>query len=119
MEKITRSSINIWCASRINFGSINFRYFYKIFIFTKKKSEPHNFADDNTIGSAKDTIGDLIENLERDSKSTIDWFINNEMLLSLNKFQAIIMKRNNKMIDEYILNIREAKVTSEILVTLI
>ena len=29
------------------------------------------------------------------------------------------MKRNNKMIDEYILNIREAKVTSEKLVTLI
>ena len=100
-------------------GLLIFDIFTKFLYLPKKKSEPHNFADDNTIGSAKDTIGDLIENLERDSKSTIDWFINNEMLLSLNKFQAIIMKRNNKMIDEYILNIREAKVTSEKLVTLI
>ena len=67
----------------------------------------------------KDTIGDFIEKLERDSKSTIDWFINNEMLLSLDKFQAIIMRRNNKMINEDILNIREAKVASEKPVTLI
>ena len=41
------------------------------------------------------------------------------MLLSLDKFQAIIMRRNNKMIDEDILNIREAKVASEKSVTLI
>ena len=41
------------------------------------------------------------------------------MLLSLDKFQAIIMRRNNKMIDEDILNIREAKDASETPVTLI
>ena len=41
-------------------------------MFVLKKSEPHNSIDDNTIASAEDNIGDLVEKLEADSKTAID-----------------------------------------------
>lgn len=52
-----------------------------------KKSEPHNFADLNTIASADDTVGDLKEKFERHSKTAVDWFKSNEMILNLDKFE--------------------------------
>ena len=59
----------------------------------------------------------MIEKLEAESKAAIDWFKINEMIVNLDKFQAVIVNRNNKMSDEFFLNIGEAKATSEISVT--
>ena len=48
----------------------------------------------------------------------MDWFENNQVIVNPDKFQAIIVNRNNKMSDEYFLNTGKAKATSEKLVIL-
>ena len=53
------SNVTIWCPSRI---------FVNVLYLTIKISELHNFAYNNTIASAKDTIKDLIEKLEAEAK---------------------------------------------------
>ena len=53
------SNVTTWCASRI---------FVNDLYLTMKISELHNFAYDNTIASAEDTIKDLIEKLEAEAK---------------------------------------------------
>lgn len=48
-----------------------------------------------------------------ESKNVINWFKNNQLIVNPDKFQAINVNIINKMSDEYLLSIREAKVTSE------
>ena len=55
----------------------------------------------------------MIEKLGIESKKVINWFKNNQLIVNPDKFQAINVNIINKMSDEYLLNIREAKVTSE------
>lgn len=98
-------------------GPILFNISLKDLYWSIKNSELHNYLESNTIASSKDTIKDLIEKLEAESKAAIDWFKINEMIVNLDKFQAVIVNRNNKMSDECFLNIGEAKATSEISVT--
>ena len=44
------------------------------------KTDLINFADDNTINAAENTIEKLISILEQDSQAAIDWFKINETL---------------------------------------
>ena len=55
----------------------------------------------------------MIEKLGIESKKVINWFKNNQLIVNPDKFQAINVNINNKMSDECLLNIKEAKVTSE------
>ena len=63
-----------------------------------------NFADDNTINAAENTIEKLISILEQDSQAAIDWFKINEMIVNPDKFQAIVITKNCRMKDSYALN---------------
>ena len=76
-------------------------------------SELLNFADDNTISAAENAIEELISILEKESQEAIDWFVSNEMIATPDKFQAIVVKRNNKMKDSYSLNINQEVINSE------
>ena len=51
---------------------------------------------------AENTIEELISTLEKESQAATDWFVSHEVILNPNKFQAIIVKRNNKMKDSYL-----------------
>ena len=72
-----------------------------------------NFADDNTISAAENTIEKLISTLEQDSQAAIDWFKINEMVVNPDKFQAIVITKNCRMKDSYALIINNQTINSE------
>ena len=49
----------------------------------------------------------------KESQASIGWFVSNEMIANPDKFQAIIVKRNNKMKDSYPLNINQEVINFE------
>ena len=59
-----------------------------------KKADLHNFADDNTITVVCDQLTDLIKILEAEGELSLEWFRKNEMTVNSDKFQAIILNRN-------------------------
>ena len=78
-----------------------------------------NFADDNTISAAENTIKKLISTLEQDNQAAIDWFKINEMIVNPDKFQAIVVKKYCRMKDSYALNINNQSINSESCVKLL
>ena len=67
-------------------GPILFNKFINDLLLWISNFELLNFADDNTIST-----------LEKESQAAIDWFVSNEMIANPDKFQAIVVKRNNKI----------------------
>ena len=80
-------------------GPILFNIFTHDLLLWILNSELPNFADDNAISAAENTIEELISTLEKEIQAAIDWFVSNEMIVNPDKFQAIVVKRNNKMKD--------------------
>ena len=66
-----------------------------LFLFIKDV-ELENLAHDNTIYAARNSIEELIKTLGKESKSAIDWFKMNDMIVNPDKFQAMIMSRDKK-----------------------
>ena len=56
-----------------------------LFLFIKDV-ELVNFASDSTIYAARNSIKELIKVLEKKSKSAIDWFKMNDMIVNPDKF---------------------------------
>ena len=48
------------------------------------------------IHAARNSIEELLKVLEKESKSAIDWFKMNSMILNPDKFQAMIMNCDKK-----------------------
>ena len=46
----------------------------------------------------KNGINELIKLLEKEHKSTIDWFKNNNVIVNLDKFQAMVLSCEKKNI---------------------
>ena len=64
-----------------------------------------NFAHDNFIRAAENTIERLISTLEQDSQAAIDQFKTNEMTVNPDKFETIFVKKSCRIKDSYALNI--------------
>ena len=94
-------------------GPILLNIFINDLVHWISNSELINFANDNTISTAENTIEELISTLEKETQAAIDWFVSNEMIVSPDKFQAIVIKRNNKMKDSYSLNINQGVTNSK------
>ena len=94
-------------------GPILFNLFINDLLLWISNSKLLNFADDNTISAAENTIEELISTLENESQAAIDWFVSNQMIVNPDKFQGIVVKRNNKMKDSYSLNINQDVINSE------
>ena len=94
-------------------GPILFNIFVNDLLLWISNSELLNFADANTISAAENTIEELISTLEKESQAVTDWFVSNEMIVNPDKFQAIVVTRNNKMKDSYSLNINQEVINSE------
>ena len=95
-------------------GPILFNIFINDLLLWISNSELLNFADDNTISAEiRNTIEELISTLEKESQAAIDWFVSNEIIVNPDKFQAIVVKRNNKMKDSYSLNMNQEVINSE------
>ena len=69
--------------------------------------------DDSTISATENTTEERISTLEKESQAAIDWFVSNKMIVDPDKFQAIAIKRNNKMKYSYSLNISQEVINSE------
>ena len=64
--------------------------------FFIKDVQVANFAHDNTIYAARNSIEELIKVLETERKSAIDWFKMNDMIVNADKFQAMITSSDKK-----------------------
>ena len=86
-------------------------YLLMIYLWVSK-TDLLNFADDNTTSAAEKTIEKLISTLEQDSQ-LVDWFKINEMIVSSDKFQTIVIKKNCRMKDSNALKIKNQIINSE------
>ena len=59
-------------------------------LFFVQTDSMHNIADNNTMSTRRETVSKLIDTLGSESSIAIDWFTKNEMIINLEKFQAII-----------------------------
>ena len=84
-----------------------------VYISGSQKQTCLNFADDNTISATERTIENLLSTLETESRTAIEWFKLNEMIVNPEKFQAIVVKKNTKVKDSYPLNINDLTINSE------
>ena len=94
-------------------GLILFNILINDFLLWISNSELLNFADDNTICAAENTSEELISSFEKESQAAIDWFVSNKTIVNSDKFQAIVVKRNNKMKDSNLLNINQKLINFE------
>ena len=80
-----------------------------------KKTDLHNFADDNTITTVCDLLADLIKILETEGELSVGWFRENEMVVNSDKFQAIILNRKEaQAAHKLIIDNKEIKRTNSI-----
>ena len=78
-------------------------YLIDLFFFTKG-SDIVNYADDNTPFTCKDDINSVIEQLEKDSKTLLNWFSNNALKANPDKFHLLLSDTNediNIIVDNY------------------
>ena len=99
-------------------GPILFNIFINDLFLFLKDVELANFADDNTIYTGNKSIEKLLEVLERESKSAIDWFKINDMIVNPDKFQAMILSSDKKDKKSQ-LNINDSAISSEDSLTLL
>ena len=99
-------------------GPILFNIFIKDLFLFLEDVDLANFADDNTVYTANKNIEVLIKLLERESKSAIDWFKMNDMIVNPDKFQAMILRPDKKE-NKFQLNINDSIISSEDSITLL
>ena len=59
-------------------------------------SELCNFADHHTISTASKNMSNLIQTLGNKSETAVEWFSQNKMIKSPDKFQAMLLKKRNE-----------------------
>ena len=77
-------------------GSVVWPLLFNIFLndlFSKKKTEVPNFANDNTIATFSNSVDDLITELQEKSEKAVNWFRSNKMAVNPNKLLSIIINR--------------------------
>ena len=99
-------------------GPILFNIFINDLFLFLEDVELANFADDNTIYTENKDVEVLIKLLEKESKSAIDWFKANDMIVNPDKFQAMILRPDKKE-NKFHLNINDSIISAEDSVTLL
>ena len=54
-----------------------------------KITNPHGYADDNTLSKVADTKDEMVSALTKDADISIYWLASNDMIANPSKFQAI------------------------------
>ena len=77
-------------------GTILSNLFLNDLLATLKMSKLYNFADDNTISTSSKNMSNLIQILEKESETAVEWFDQNKMMVNPDKFQAMLLEKWNK-----------------------
>ena len=93
-------------------GSILFNLFINDLFFFIKEAELSNFADDNTIYVGSKDLTELLEILQKECETTINWFKTNNMIVNPDKFQSMIISPK-KDPSKSVLNINGVELTME------
>ena len=93
-------------------GPILFNIFINDLLFFISQVKLANFADDNTIYTAKSDLNELSRLLKKESEAAIKWFSDNNMIVNPKKYQEIIIKRQNRLDHSCCLTINNADIKS-------
>ena len=70
-------------------GPVLFNLFLNDFYSFIHNTNPHGYADDNTLSKVADSKDEMVSSLTKDANVSIDWLSNNDMIANPSKFQAI------------------------------
>jgi hypothetical protein len=73
----------------------------------------YNYADDNTICCAGDTVAQVTKQLEMVSSVMIEWFNQNMMKVNPEKFQYIVFQRHKNDGDFSVINVNDVFIKSQ------
>ena len=98
-------------------GPILFNIFLNELLEVLKNSDIYNFADHDTISVASRKSDTLLEILKNESKSAVNWFKNNNMIVNPDKFQLMLLQKSAKKLIQEKLQIAKNEIKSENSVT--
>ncbi len=70
-------------------GPVLFNIFINDLYYFIINTNPHGYADDNTLSKVADSQEQLLRDLTTDANISIDWLTNNDMIANPSKFQVI------------------------------
>ena len=93
-------------------GPVLFNLFINDFYSFIQNTNPHGYADDNTLSKVADTKDEMISSLTNDTDISIDWLSNNDMIANPTKFQAIFPNKQ-KVHEDISLQVKEKTIFSQ------
>ena len=96
-------------------GPILFNIFLKDLLTALKLSDLFDFGDDNTLSTTADNIDHVMLNLKHESELAVKWFMENQMIVNPDKFQAMVLQnsRNSKNYETVKLKIESVKIETK------
>ena len=88
-------------------------FFINDLFFFIREAKLANFEDDNTIYVGCKDLTELLELLQKECETAINWFKPNNMIVNPDKFQSMIISRE-KDISESVLNMNGVELTMDI-----
>ena len=90
-------------------GPILFNIFINDFIYHMENTaaDIFNFADDNTLSAATNTIKELKQILDEAAKQSIIWLDQNNMIANPDKFKSIVLKKPSLKIEDIKITVNE------------
>ena len=99
-------------------GPLLFNIFLNDLFLFLTKTDLCNFADDNTLYACDSSLKNVLLRLQKDTKIDVEWFSNNSMVASPDKFQLMFMGditkylnlNNNLTYEDLYIEISETKI---------
>ena len=93
-------------------GPILFNIFINDFIYHMENTaaDIFNFADDNTLSAATNTIKELKQILDEAAKQSMIWLDQNNMIANPDKFKSIVLKKPSLKIEDINITVGEKEI---------
>ena len=87
-------------------------FFNDLFIWIEN-AELCNFSDDNTISCTEKSLEELMKSLTCESGKAVQWFKENMMIVSPDKFQIVILTEKTNNINPISIKINDMNINNE------